>query len=258
MVQKFKKRSLPIELKGNNLRLKCAFVSTMDQYYFDSFGCFMIDSFLKNTPDNFVLHLYAENIKDNLPKTDKIKIYDWNHVCLKNWKDFCNKTQNKKEVKFAKKGFAFLHALENIKADYITWIDADIFFKQKIDTSFLNYACSKKYLIGLFSHDYLDLGISAESGFVVVNQNHTDYKDFVEQYKLAYKEKPKEIQRWYDGQVCMYAAKQFKNVNDLSFTMYDVDTHTPLNHCPMNKFLYHEKGPTKKSLVSGYFERLIE
>ena len=148
MVQKFKKRSLPIELKGNNPRLKCEFVSTMDQYYFDRFGCFMIDSFLKNTPDNFVLHLYAEKINSKFTKTDKLKVYDWNHVCLKNWKDFCNKTENKKEVKFAKKGFAFLHALENIKGDYIIWVDADIFFKQKIDTAIQNFNNQFKKVTG--------------------------------------------------------------------------------------------------------------
>lgn len=250
------KRSLPIELKGNNTKLNIQFVTTMDQYYYDSVGKVMLNSFLDCTPSNFNINIYAENITSTFPKTDRLKLYDWNHCIFLTWNSWKNKTNNKKEIKFGKKGFAFIHALENISADYIVWTDADIFYLQNFDTSLIKYCCSSKYTIGLFSHNYLGEGISAESGFVVVNKKHTKFNLFLETYKNAYNHKPDEIEKWYDGQVCMYAANSV-DYFDLSLTKHFVDTHTPINHCPLNQYMLHEKGPTKKRLPPTYFERYL-
>ena len=97
---------------------------------------------------------------------------------------------------------------------------------------------------------------SSESGFVIVNKNHKDFTKFVNLYKASYVNKPKEIQKWYDGQVCMFAASHVK-YKDLSLLSDDKNTHTPLNTCMLNEYMLHEKGPTKKRLPLTYFERYL-
>jgi len=221
----------------------------MNQEYYDLCGKRMLDTFLEYADPKFEICVFAENVISNF--NNRIKVYDWNHVCRKDWETFCTKTQNSKEVKFAKKGLAFLYALKNIKTDKLIWIDSDIIFHQKFDGSIIDLTLGKGKLIGLFNHAYLELGgYSAETGYVIINQKHSEYNNFIDKYEMYYKmeNKPEQIQKWYDGQVCMLAANHFeKYVFDLSrYRHKHVDTHTPLNHCPLSDYFTHDKGPEKK------------
>lgn len=221
----------------------------MNQDYYDLCGKQMIDTFLQYADPNFELCVIAEDVISDFDS--RIKVYDWNYVCKPDWQTFCSKTKNSKEQKFAKKGFAFLYSLRNIDTHKLIWIDSDIIFHNKFDTSVIESTLKKDMLIGIFDHSYLEIeGYSAESGYVIINKKHNYFWNFVELYESYYtqKEKPKEIDRWYDGQVCMLAASHFKKyVFDLSQLKYKhVDTHTPLNHCPLNYYFTHDKGPEKK------------
>lgn len=231
---------------------KLEFVTTMDQFYFDNVGQYLIETFWKYSPKDCRLNVFAENVKSNFLQSDKIKVYDWNHSIYPTWKKFDSKI--KKEIKFAKKGLTFTYAMENIDCDYLVWVDADIMFLQHFDKKLIVGCCPKKYLIGLFTHNYLGHKYSSESGFVVLNKLHKNFNSFLQAYKDAYVNKPTELEKWYDGQVCMYAASKFK-YNDLSLDRTN-DNHTPLNNSPLNQYMYHEKGPNKKRLNSEYFERL--
>lgn len=236
------------------MALRFEFVTTMDQHYYDNVGQIMLNSYIKHSPSNCRINFYAENVKFEFTKTDKLKIYDWNYVVKPLWKQF--KSEIPKEIKFAKKGYTFLHALENIDTDYLIWSDADILYLKDFNTSLITDLCPKKYCVALFSHDYLGELYSSESGFVIVNKNHKDFTKFVNLYKSSYVNKPKEIQKWYDGQVCMFSASHVK-YNDLSQLSNDKNTHTPLNTSMLNEYMLHEKGPIKKRLPLTYFERYL-
>ena len=227
----------------------------MNQEYFDIVGKNMIDSFLQYTPDDFELHVYAENITSDIPLNYKLKYYDWNITCYKDWLEFSKKTDDSKSIKFAKKGFAFLHALENINTEKLVWLDADILFLQETNKNIIDSTLPKDYMIGLFDHSYLNnKGFSAESGYVIIDTKHKSYKDFVNTYKKYYtvNSKPREIERWYDGQVCMLAASKFdKLVYNLSKLRYNDVTHTPLNDSPLNKYMIHYKGKKTKRFIKN-------
>lgn len=221
----------------------------MNQDYYDLCGKRMMDTFLQHADSDFELCVIAENVESTFDS--RIKVYDWNYICKPDWQNFCIKTNNSKEQKFAKKGFAFLYALKHIVTDRLIWIDSDIIFHNKFDGSIIDNTLKKGKLVGLFDHSYLDnTGYSAESGYVVFNKKHAEYNNFVDKYEMYYtmNSKPEQIQRWYDGQVCMLAASHFeKHVFNLSNMRYkNVDTHTPLNHCPLNYYFTHDKGPEKK------------
>lgn len=224
----------------------------MNQDYFDTVGQNMIAGFLDYTPDDFELHIYAENITTDITVDYRIKYFDWNKACYNNWLSFSKKTKDTKSIKFAKKGFAFLHAMENTTAKYLIWVDADIEFLKKITNKIINKTINNK-LIGIFDHSYLgSTGYSAESGYVILNTSHKYYKDFVNTYRYYFTldGKPAEIEKWYDGQVCMLAASKFKNdIFNLSLLAYNKDTHTPLNYCLLNEYMIHHKGPRAKRYI---------
>ena len=223
----------------------------MNQEYFDVVGATMIDSFLQYTPKDFELRIYAENIMCSLPLDNRITYYDWNVSCKSVWQAYKRKTDDAKNIKFAKKGFAFLHAMKTVDTRYLVWIDADIQFLKHTSVDFFLKTINKN-LIGLFDHSYLNKpGYSAESGYVILDTAHKDYTKFVELYEHYYTvdTKPKEIELWYDGQVCMLAASHFKKVYNLSNIAYNKTTHTPMNESPMNKFMIHHKGKPAKRYI---------
>jgi len=225
----------------------------MNQEYYDVVGKAMIDSFLQYTAYNCKLRVYAENITSSIPIDNRIDYYDWNISCKKSWQQFKNKCTDNLSVKFAKKGFAFLHALETIKERYFVWIDADILFLKSIDKKFL-ISTIQDNLIGIFDHSYLNLGgYSAESGYVIIDTQHKSFNKFVELYKKYYTadSKPAQIDRWYDGQICMLAASEFKKVYNLSKLSYNNTSHTPLNDSPLNEYIVHYKGKKRKRFIKN-------
>jgi len=224
----------------------------MNQEYFDVVGQEMINSFLEYTK-HFELRIYAENLICKLPNNIRIDYYDWNVSCKPNWIKFKSKTNDAKNIKFAKKGFAFLHAMQTVKTKYLIWIDADIKFLSNITPKIITDTI-KKNLIGYFDHSYLKLGgHSAESGYVILDTTHPKYTDFVNLYEHYYtvETQPSDIDCWYDGQVCALTASHFKEVYNLSKLSYNTTTHTPLNESPLNQYMIHHKGKLAKRYIKN-------
>lgn len=238
---------------------KYAFITSMNQQYYDHIGRFMLESFLKYAPKHFVLHLYAESIISKLPKALNLVIYDWNKVCKEDWEKFAVKTDDNSARKFGKKGWASIHAWENIDADKLIWLDADLLFYKELNEELIEYTLPKKKLIGLFDQTYLSVEQdkdltkpSAETGYVILNKRHTDFDAFVKEYRRIYElsEKPNSLHKWWDNQICMLVANKFKkqvyNLSDLKYQ--DAKTHTPLNYSPIAEYFLHQKGKGKKHM----------
>jgi hypothetical protein len=234
---------------------KYAFITSMNQQYYGHIGRFMLESFLKYAPKHFVLHLYAESITSELPRANNLVIYDWNQVCKADWEKFAVKTDDSSAQKFGKKGWASIHAWENIDADKLIWLDADLLFHKEFDEEIIELTLPKKKLIGLFDQNYLqETGLSkpsAETGYVILNKRHPDFESFVKEYRRNYElpEKPDSLHRWWDNQICMLVANQFKDhVYDLSDLRTTDKTQTPLNRSPIAEYFSHQKGKSKKHM----------
>lgn len=213
----------------------------------------MIDSWLKYWPNNIDLHLYAEKL--NYKSSDsRIKIIDWDHVCFRDWEQFAKKTTDNRAHRFGKKGWASLHAWNNIEADYIIWLDADMLFSNFIDHSIIEKTINEDQLIGLFDTDYqrtepVRKYWSAESGYVIVNKNHRVFNSFIKKYEGYYRspEMPNGIVHWWDNEILMLAAKEFSEfVHDLSQYRTTNKTQTPLNRSFLSDYMSHFKGQVKK------------
>ena len=244
---------------------KYTFVTSMDQRYFDHIGNYMIKSFLKYAPEHFDIYLYNEGIRDvsALEKYKNFHNVDWNETCKKDWEIFAHKTTDSSAHKFGKKGWASIHAWENLDSDYIVWLDADLLFYKEFDESVIDITIDDNKLIGLFDHSYASaktgkkIGHSAETGYVIVNCRHSSYNSFVKEYRRLYElsSKPEEIVGWWDNQICMFAATKFQeDVKDLSELRFTDKTQTPLNHSPLAEYFGHQKGKSKKHLTEEYFK----
>lgn len=244
---------------------KYTFITSQDQRYFDTIGKYMLKSFLHYAPPEFDLYFYNEGITDleGLDNYSNFYNIDWNEKCKLDWEKFAEKTEDNSAKKFGKKGWASIHAWENIESDYIIWLDADLLFYKTFNEDVINLTISQDNLIGLFDHAYTRSryddkgGYSAETGYVIVNCNHPQYKNFVAEYRRLYEldQKPQEIISWWDNQICMMAAAKFMDhVNDLSNLRFHDKTQTPLNHSPLAEYFGHQKGKSKKHLDETYFK----
>lgn len=234
---------------------KYAFITSMSQQYYDHIGRFMLESFLKYAPKHFTLHLYAESITSELPRANNLVVYDWNQVCKADWEKFAAKTEDNSAKKFAKKGWASIHAWENIQAEKLVWLDADLLFHKAFNEEIIDLTLPKKKLIGLFDHSYLSVDgntkPSAETGYVVLNKQHPNFDAFVKEYRYTYElpSKPDSLHRWWDNQICMLVANKFpSDVYNLSDLRTTDKTQTPLNYSPVAEYFAHQKGKSKKHM----------
>jgi len=241
------------------------FITSMNQAYWDHIGKYMILSFLKYAPLHFKIHLYAEDITAELPQADNLIVHDWNVDCNPSWEKFAANTQDAAAQKFGKKGWASIHAWENIEADRLVWLDADLLFLKEFNEEIFDLTLPEGKLIGLFDHNYIAVkrGIvetqpSAETGYVILDCNHKSFKSFVKQYRETYElpEKPDTLYRWWDNQICMLVANNHRpHVYDLSeLRNKGAKTQTPLNHSPLAEYFIHQKGKSKKNLNEDYFK----
>lgn len=231
--------------------MNCVPVTSMSKDYFDNIGHVMIETWLKHWNIDSPLHLYSEDDMSFL-NSEKIKFINWNDHCYNQWLQFSMTDPHESELKFAKKGYSLIHAWETLDYDKIIWFDADIIFLKKLDTELFEKINPNDRLISLFTHLYCPdryVGLSSESGLIVVNKNHRNFLDFLSEYKRIYDLgfTPEEISGRGDHKILMLAAYKFySEIEDLSKYRTKDKTTTPINHSWISEYITHYKGNVKK------------
>ena len=263
--------------------MKYTCVTSMNEQIYQNIGKYMIESWIQHWSSDCKLKVYAENFV--LPvKHKNIEIISWEDTCLENWKIFDKNSNDGRSKRFAKKGFSFSHAMNNNDTDYIIWLDSDILSHKKVTDYELSKILPENKLIGFFDtfyqlvkdytlDQYLDIHLrktvrpdggsafAAESGFVIINTNHKFYNQYKDNYRKLFLSSIKHecLDRWYDGEVCVVAAKDFLNeVEDLSKLRITNKTQTPLNRCWLSEYFTHQKGRVKDTMDDKGFELLLK
>ena len=235
-------------------------MTTMHKPYFDHIGDIMLESFDKYWPKDIELYVFQEGFE--IPQYSNIKGISWEDHCQEGWKSFHGKASGTAEI-FAKKGFAFLAGMKIIDCDLLIWLDADaltykLFPKEKIET-----ILPINKLVGVFDtyyqinptytlEQYLDKNrilTACESGFVLLNKNHKNFKEFVNNYEKNYtlKSRPEKFGDWYDTNVLMASLIDFRSeVEDLSKLRNTNKTQTPINRSWIGEYVHHAKGKAKR------------
>ena len=258
-------------------------ITSMNNEIYETIGKYMIDTWIKYWPENFKLKIYEEGF--NIPNSNdnRIETISWKQVCEKNWKIFDINSKDGRSKRFAKKGFAFSHAMFNNDTDYLIWLDADILSYKKINQKDLLSVVPEGKLVGFFDtfyqvipnytqEQYTDIELrstahngqnsfAAESGFVVIDTKHKLFDTYRNNYKALFlaNEKSKYLDRWYDGEVCVVAAIEFLDqVEDLSKLRTTDKSQTPLNRSWLVEYFMHMKAKSKNNKSNKEIEKIIK
>lgn len=248
-------------------------ITSMTQGHINGIGGVMLEGWLKYWPKNCTLTIYAEGW-NKISLDSRVSIIDWAENCQTDWEIYCGMQTDDRSRRFAKKGFAFSHAMRQPQtAERLLWLDADLIFKQSLPESVLEQVLPPKKLIAMFDcfyqannnytpEQYIDRTVrkqfGAESGFVMIDTQHPRYTEYIaEYYRLFTTPKDASFTSWYDGEVVLSAAKEFlTEVEDLSRHRRTNKTQTPINHCFLSDYMGHIKAKTKKHFTHEQLRQL--
>lgn len=231
---------------------KYAAITSVSQDYYDHCGKACIESFSAFWPEDIELYVYNEDMEK--PKKKKHVTYvPWSE--LKDFPAFAARTENGHVVKFAKKAFSIIHALENIQCDKLIWIDADTVTTREVPKMFLDMIAPDDVLSTHFNvrhpwpsdTDPSRMSISCETGFFIFNKNHPMAGKMAARYKEYYmKDLGYNLRRFYDGEVYGAVAQEMvrEGVKMLDLNP-DIDIKTPMPRSLIAPYINHMKAGRK-------------
>lgn len=240
----------------------------------DVYG-FCLRGFVENWPKEVQAYVICEepqNIPIDLP--DNVTVLDFDEVCGERQNSFEKRNEDKhimnmntvanidrQAAKFARKAHAQLYVLENIEADYVHYIDADLYTHSPFPIEMIEKLTQNDFLVGFtprwwrksvsFEEELrtgkIDKGYT-ETGYMIWNKNHELFGEWVDLYKSMYdNDEIFQFSAWHDCVAFDYATRKLmkdKNapVKDLGF---GVRSRHPLVSGPLGKYLDHMKGNRK-------------
>lgn len=224
--------------------MSIAFITSMNENYYQRCGKFMIESFEKHLP-NYTLNLYNEDFAPN----HKINLLGWDlgndyNKFVERW------PPNSSVSKFAKKGFSIIHAMNNIECKYLIWLDADTIIQKPFDNNILKKIANKKNLSTHLSvyHEHNNKTYhSCETGFFCLNKTHPKFIDFKKIYTQIYTtDDTNNLRRFYDGEV--YGETVNRLDKEYMFNLNPSEKYkTPIKHSILNDYILHYKGKSTKN-----------
>lgn len=216
--------------------------TTMNKGYYDIIGKYMIDTWIKHTPSNYVLHLYLEDFSiDNL-NDDRIVYESWKDVDAL-YKEWVKIHQTNKCLGFVLKALTQIAFFEKYTAGKALWLDADIVFLKKLPDNFFD-SLLKDYSLASWG------SYSLESGTVFVNLSHPDWPKIKNIYKNIYLggEGLLPGERWFDGELLGRAVKD-SGVLTQNLKQYvpleKENPQTPMNRSWIKNYMQHFKANRK-------------
>jgi len=227
--------------------------TSMDQNYYNKCGKHMLSSYKKNWSHIMPIHVYNEDNFNVKVKTTTSVGWDLGP----HYSNFMIRHSNDRVKTFAKKGFTVIHAMQNIEADRIIWLDADTVITNDIPLLLLDLISPDDTLSTHFSvwHEKDNIEYhSCETGFFILNQTHPGYKEFCETYKDIYiNDKTDGMRRFYDGEIYgktvdIMAAKGHKMLN------LNPGRHkTPISRSVIAPYISHFKADLKNQIDYSQF-----
>jgi hypothetical protein len=243
----------------------------MNKPYYDKLGKLMIDSWSKFWPEETELIVYQEEFE--IEKVDRVTGISWEDNCLVDWTEFSKKIKGPAAV-FAKKGYSMIAGMKNIDCDLLIWLDADLISWKEFPVDKVLSILPDNKLIAFFDtyyqfnpnythEEYLNksrIFSAAESGFVVINKNHKNFKEYASEYERLYnsKDRPPEVGEWFDGNICSSAALDYRTeIVDLSLLRSTNKSQTPINRSWIFEYCYHAKAKQKNGIDLSEFRNRL-
>jgi hypothetical protein len=234
---------------------KYACITSVSQDYYDHCGKACIETFSNFWPDDITLHVYNEDM-EKPKKKKKVEYMPWHNL---HWfPDFARRTENKNVIKFSKKAFSIIHALENIDCDRLIWLDADTVTTRNITHLFLDLIAPADVLSTHFRvrHEWPSdtdpsrFSYSCETGFFIVNKRHPMVKEMTRRYKEYYlNDLGYALRRFYDGEVYGAVVDEMASKGAKMLDLNpDLDIKTPMPRSVIDPYITHFKAGRKDNL----------
>jgi len=241
--------------QSNNI----TFFTTFNKNGYELYGKTWIKTFIKvaNYYNKFNAKIYYEGFspQEQHPNIEWVN-YKTAIPHHNKWKDEYNaKTTHSDYVKtmtvrFSHKAFVIQHALDNIKSDYLIWLDGDCIFKPEDYSDFPNML-DNKFLACQMEHAH-DLN-HIESGILIFDSKHPNTKIWNKKFKENYKvENILPMAEPYDGFIVYKSLKMtqlpFVNLNE-NYGKGGIQSDPTLTflHPEINKRFHHNIGWTGKN-----------
>jgi hypothetical protein len=235
--------------------MKIKVITSFDERYYNLIGKECVDTWLEYWPKELSLTCYVENFR--LENTKRIEQIEFDQL-PKEYFEFQESKFNDRVKIFSKKAYSVIHAFENLEADRIIWVDADVITFDKIPLAFLENLCPDDTLatfMGVQHHkikgdETSPLMFSGETGFFILNKNHKGFTEFSNRYKEYYNKRiTKNLRRFYDGEVFGAVVEEFKD----KYKFFDLASTTgkkaksPLKYTELGKkYIRHYKSKHSK------------
>jgi len=166
-------------------------------------------------------------------------------VCLKNTKQpekyFEVYGTKRKPIKWYLKSRVTSYMLENVTADYLIWLDADVEVLQPMDIE--KFLPRTELLSTIYKPEGLD------SGFVCFNTKHADYKQFVREYSDAwYNDMILESKHPGDAHILEILNKKYQYRNLFLGKVIKGKAHVDFYDTEVEPYLLHHVGVTKEKI----------
>lgn len=246
--------------------MKYTVVTTFNESGYKQYGQRMIQTFLQNWPAEVTLVVYAEQCKvgetaPNLEVRD-IAVIDaltvfkttWRGVPKANGDVSADPVRSQRRdagkgfkwdaVRFAHKVYSIFHCANNIKTDWLIWMDADTVCHSPVSVADITRLCPSH-------HDLCFLGRKGkytECGLYAMNLNHSIMERFLWDFQRLYDDADNGIFRlmeWHDSFV-FDAVRKNHQLNELDWSGHLItgEGH-PLINSEWGAYLDHLKGDRK-------------
>jgi hypothetical protein len=227
--------------------MKYAAITSMNDSYYDHCGRTMLRTYKTHWSSAIPMFVYNE---DNFHiKINNINCMGWD--LGDEYNKFQDRQSNARVKTFSKKAFSIIHAMDNVQAERIIWIDADVILTDDINIQLLDLITPDDVLSTHFSvwHEKDDITYhSCETGFFILNTTHPGYKEFCDTYKdIYFNDNTEGLRRFYDGEVY---GKTVENMAKQGHKMINLNPgkhKTPISRSVLAPYLTHYKASLKET-----------
>jgi hypothetical protein len=251
--------------------MKHVAMMTFPSSKWDVYG-YCLKGFIENWPKDVQAYAIVEN-PENIPIEipENVTVLDFNEVCGDRQTSFEKRNVDKdimdmgttgniktQAAKFARKAHAQLYVLENIEADVIWYLDADLYTHKPVTLELLDHLSKTNAYIGCTPRWWKDNGYT-ETGLMMWKKHRTaEHEQWIKLYAGCYDEdRIFQFDAWHDCIAFDYATKQLLKERKITIVDfgYGVRSSHPLVSGPLGKYFDHMKG--KRKFVGFSKERVI-
>ena len=241
-------------------------ITSMGKEYYRTVGKMMIESYDRVWPDEIPLYIYSED-ELSVEQTDKIKVLNIHKECDPQLTNYLNYIGDHFSRNFTYKVYSWIHAVKNLQADWILWLDADTVCYNKPDKKLFDLLFDNEYQTAYMGTTmYKDkkgwLGkTNCDSAIISFNKKTQDAKRFVDEFERLYETheinnrelfpKPNDTHAFIH---CIeHVSTPSKNLNPKAESL------SPLKETVLHDYFRHFKASKKdKNMLASLVDKMIK